>query len=107
MSVRQGDATASGITALTDSVEAHWRWHGRGAVARDGVRVVLADPPNGGKSTLLNALFSAGGDCIRHRRTDSATLIEVPVALDGDAARVYRHCRVAGRGALGSSKTVA
>jgi tRNA modification GTPase len=50
---------------------------------RDGVRVVIAGPPNAGKSTLLNRL--AGRDAAITAATAGTTrdVIEVPVAIGG------------------------
>lgn len=52
---------------------------------RDGVRVVIAGPPNAGKSTLLNAL--AGREAAITAPTAGTTrdLIETPVAIGGTA----------------------
>jgi tRNA modification GTPase len=52
---------------------------------RDGVRIVLAGPPNAGKSTLLNRL--AGRDAAITAPTAGTTrdLIEAPVAIGGIA----------------------
>ena len=50
---------------------------------RDGIRVVLAGPPNAGKSTLLNALLQREAAIVSDIAGTTRDVIEVPVALDG------------------------
>jgi tRNA modification GTPase len=50
---------------------------------RDGLRVVLAGPPNSGKSTLLNALVAREAAIVSDIAGTTRDVIEVPVAFDG------------------------
>jgi tRNA modification GTPase len=50
---------------------------------RDGLRVVIAGPPNSGKSTLLNALVSREAAIVSDVAGTTRDLIEVPVAFGG------------------------
>lgn len=50
---------------------------------RDGIRVVLAGPPNSGKSTLLNALARRDAAIVSPIAGTTRDRIEVPVARDG------------------------
>ena len=52
---------------------------------RDGVRVVLAGPPNAGKSTLLNALAEREAAIVSPIAGTTRDRIEVPVVRDGVA----------------------
>lgn len=50
---------------------------------RDGIEVVLAGPPNAGKSTLLNALVDQDAAIVSDIAGTTRDVIRVPVALDG------------------------
>lgn len=50
---------------------------------RDGVRVVIAGPPNSGKSTLLNALVEREAAITSDLPGTTRDLIEAPVAIEG------------------------
>ncbi|AUW56908.1 tRNA uridine-5-carboxymethylaminomethyl(34) synthesis GTPase MnmE [Sphingobium sp. SCG-1] len=52
---------------------------------RDGVRVVIAGPPNAGKSTLLNAIAGRDAAIVSDIAGTTRDLIDVPVALSGIA----------------------
>ncbi len=50
---------------------------------KDGIRVVIAGPPNAGKSTLLNALAGRDAAIVSPIAGTTRDVIEVPVALGG------------------------
>jgi tRNA modification GTPase len=50
---------------------------------RDGIRVVIAGPPNSGKSTLLNALVGREAAITSDTAGTTRDLIEAPVAIGG------------------------
>ena len=50
---------------------------------REGVRVVVAGPPNAGKSSLVNALAQGEKAIVTHIPGTTRDVIEVPLAIDG------------------------
>jgi tRNA modification GTPase len=50
---------------------------------RDGVKVVIAGPPNAGKSTLINALSQRDAAIVSDIAGTTRDVIEVPVAIGG------------------------
>jgi tRNA modification GTPase len=50
---------------------------------RDGIRVVVAGPPNAGKSSLINALAQSDKAIVTHIAGTTRDIIEVPIAIDG------------------------
>ncbi|MCA0903460.1 tRNA uridine-5-carboxymethylaminomethyl(34) synthesis GTPase MnmE [Qipengyuania aquimaris] len=50
---------------------------------RDGIRVVLAGPPNAGKSSLFNALLNEGAAIVTDEAGTTRDVIERPVAFEG------------------------
>ncbi|MEM8628245.1 MAG: tRNA uridine-5-carboxymethylaminomethyl(34) synthesis GTPase MnmE, partial [Pseudomonadota bacterium] len=73
-------ALGARLTALEHDVGAALATAHRGEIVRDGFRVVIAGPPNAGKSSLLNAL--AGRDAAIVADQPGTTRDTVSVALD-------------------------
>ncbi|MDM7955845.1 tRNA uridine-5-carboxymethylaminomethyl(34) synthesis GTPase MnmE [Blastomonas sp.] len=76
------DTTGQGIIALASHIGAALQ-RPRAERLRDGIRVVLAGPPNSGKSTLLNALVQREAAIVSDIAGTTRDLIEVPVGLKG------------------------
>jgi len=72
---RERDALAGEIAALLARPPAER--------LRDGIRVVIAGPPNSGKSTLLNALVGREAAITSEIAGTTRDLIEAPVAIGG------------------------
>jgi tRNA modification GTPase len=70
------------LSALTAEL-AEWLTRPRAEVLREGFRVVLAGPPNAGKSTLFNALVEAEAAITSPIPGTTRDVVTRPVALDG------------------------
>jgi tRNA modification GTPase len=71
------------LTALRGDVSAVLQSQGQGRIVREGFRVVLAGPPNAGKSSLLNALSRSDVAIVSDEPGTTRDLKEVPLDLDG------------------------
>jgi tRNA modification GTPase len=56
---------------------------GQGRILRDGFRVVLAGPPNVGKSSLLNALSNSDAAIVSDEAGTTRDLKEIPLDING------------------------
>lgn len=71
------------IRALLDEVESVLAQRGRGERLRDGLTVVIAGPPNAGKSTLMNQLARREVAIVSPYAGTTRDVIEVQLDLDG------------------------
>lgn len=70
------------VAHLIDELQT-WLERPRAEALRDGIRVVLAGPPNAGKSTLFNALIEAEGAIVSPQAGTTRDLITRTVAIGG------------------------
>jgi tRNA modification GTPase len=71
------------VAKLEGEIAAHLDDGNRGEILRDGFRVVLAGPPNAGKSSLLNALARRDAAIVSEEAGTTRDVIEVRLDLDG------------------------
>ena len=76
------DFDAAQLRALSDDVSI-WLNAPSAERLRDGVRLVLAGPPNAGKSTLLNALAARDAAITSPIAGTTRDIVEVPVVIKG------------------------
>ncbi|MGI9478091.1 MAG: tRNA uridine-5-carboxymethylaminomethyl(34) synthesis GTPase MnmE [Hyphomicrobiaceae bacterium] len=76
-------AATQRATALRTTIQAHLDGAERGEIIRDGFRVVIAGPPNAGKSTLLNALARRDAAIVSEEAGTTRDAIEVHLDLAG------------------------
>jgi len=73
----------AGVEALHAAIAKHLDDDNRGEILRSGFRVVLAGPPNVGKSSLLNALAKRDAAIVSEEAGTTRDVIEVRLDLDG------------------------
>jgi tRNA modification GTPase len=73
---------AAGVAELGGEI-ASWLAQPRADALRDGVKVVIAGPPNSGKSTLFNALVGSEAAIATPIAGTTRDVLTRPVALDG------------------------
>jgi tRNA modification GTPase len=71
------------VADLQTAIGAHLDDGHRGEILRDGFRIVLAGPPNAGKSSLLNALARRDAAIVSEEAGTTRDVIEVRLDLDG------------------------
>jgi tRNA modification GTPase len=77
-------AQATGVVRpLLTALARHLDDHHRGEILREGFHVVLAGPPNVGKSSLLNALARRDAAIVSEEAGTTRDVIEVRLDLDG------------------------
>ena len=84
------DAVLAQIAYATADLHAEFQaWLARPAAERirDGLSIVIAGPPNAGKSTLINALAQREAAIVSPLAGTTRDIVEVPLALDGIAMR--------------------
>ena len=100
--VEVGEAVAArligGMAALAEELSA-WLARPAAEVIAEGVSVVIAGPPNAGKSTLINGLTKRELAIVSPVAGTTRDVIETPLALDGIAMRFSDTAGLRGKGA--------
>ena len=76
------------IRELAPTIAAHLDDGHRGEILRDGLQVVIAGPPNAGKSSLLNALSRRDAAIVSDEPGTTRDVVEVCLDLSGFAVSV-------------------
>ena len=74
--------------ALVDSVDSALATAGEGRLLRDGALVVLAGPPNAGKSSLMNALLGEDRVIVSPTAGTTRDSVEESICIDGFPVRL-------------------
>ncbi|MEK1886087.1 MAG: tRNA uridine-5-carboxymethylaminomethyl(34) synthesis GTPase MnmE [Phyllobacterium sp.] len=82
------DQVWTGMRNLTQRIQKHISDGRRGALVRDGFRVVIVGAPNAGKSSLLNALAGSDVAIVSDEPGTTRDLIEIKLDLAGLAVLV-------------------
>jgi tRNA modification GTPase len=88
----------AGMAALAGELD-EWLARPAAEVIADGLSVVIAGPPNAGKSTLINALAQRELAIVSPVAGTTRDVIETPLALDGIAMRFSDTAGIRGEGA--------
>lgn len=100
--VEVGEAVArrliAGMEALSGEL-GEWLARPAAEVIAEGLSVVIAGPPNAGKSTLINALAQRELAIVSPIEGTTRDVIETPLALDGIAMRFSDTAGIRGEGA--------
>ena len=81
-------AATDRVKALHEQIVSHLGNARRGEIIRTGFRVVIAGPPNAGKSTLLNALARRDAAIVSDEPGTTRDAIDVHMSLDGLPVRL-------------------
>ena len=73
------------VKAVAYELQAHVADHNRGEIVRDGFQVVIAGPPNAGKSSLVNALARREVAIVSPEAGTTRDVLEVRLDLGGYA----------------------
>ncbi len=77
------NASRAIVGCLRDEITGHLADKRGGEILRDGLRVVIAGPPNAGKSSLMNALARRDVAIVSAEAGTTRDVIEVRLDLDG------------------------
>jgi tRNA modification GTPase len=77
------------MAAVLEEIKRHLAGAHYGEIVRDGLKVVIAGPPNSGKSSLLNALASRDVAIVTEIAGTTRDVLQVDLNIDGFAVKLY------------------
>jgi len=77
------------MTAILEEIKRHLAGAHFGEIVRDGLKIVIAGPPNSGKSSLLNALASRDVAIVTDIAGTTRDVLQVDLNIDGFAVKLY------------------
>ncbi|MCM2476671.1 tRNA uridine-5-carboxymethylaminomethyl(34) synthesis GTPase MnmE [Rhizobium sp. CG5] len=83
------DQVWSSLTVLRDEVARNLEDEKRGEIIRDGFKVVIAGPPNAGKSSLMNALARRDIAIVTEYAGTTRDIIQCDLDIEGYAVKLY------------------
>jgi tRNA modification GTPase len=85
--IRDSDV-GRGLVSISDDLDRLIKSYNQGRVYREGVKTVIAGPPNAGKSSLLNALLGIERAIVHHSPGTTRDTIEEGIVLGGVSFRL-------------------
>lgn len=83
------DQVWTSVRALHDKISKALADEKRGEIVRDGFKVVIAGPPNAGKSSLINALAGRDIAIVTHYAGTTRDILHCDIDLEGYVVRLY------------------
>jgi tRNA modification GTPase len=77
------------MAEVLKELKSHLAGAAYGEIVRDGLKIVIAGPPNSGKSSLLNALASRDVAIVTDVPGTTRDVLEVDLNIDGFAVRLF------------------
>lgn len=77
------------VEAVAGEIESHLAGSKMGEIIRDGFRIVIAGPPNAGKSSLMNALARRDVAIVTNVAGTTRDILEVDLNISGFAVKLF------------------
>jgi len=83
------DSIWSDMEELAREMQDHLHLAGQGEIIRNGLKVVIAGPPNAGKSSLMNALAGSDLAIVTELAGTTRDILHADIDIDGFLVRLY------------------
>lgn len=83
------DSIWSDMEELSREIHDHLHLAGQGEIIRNGLKVVIAGPPNAGKSSLMNALAGSDLAIVTELAGTTRDILHADIDIDGFLVRLY------------------